>query len=50
MIVGVMKSTMDYERAQMECFARLELGKGMIIEYYSGKLMYTSLYDYKKFR
>lgn len=41
---GVIKSTIEKERAEMKFFSRLQLGKRRVIEYYNVTLMYASLY------
>lgn len=45
--IGIIKPTTEHDMAGMRCFARDQFGKPVMVEYYSGTLMYTSLYRYK---
>lgn len=47
MVVVVMNSAIENERAGMGCLARVKFGKSMVIRYYSGKLLYVNLYGDK---
>lgn len=42
--VEVMNSTLQYDRAVVGLFSSLYFGNRMVVVYYSGTLMYTSLY------
>lgn len=42
--VGVTESATEHESEGKRCFARLQLRRSMLIEYYSGTLIYINLY------